>query len=184
MAKIYTRTGDKGETGLIGGERVSKNSVRINAIGDVDELNACLGVVRSHEPWEELDSLLNAIQNRLFDLGSGLALAEPGKFEIPEVEESDVRLLESAIDDAETTVEPLKNFILPGGSPIAAQLHFARTVCRRAERSVLSLGAEAELPTQAIIYLNRLSDLLFVLARSANARSNVQEVKWNPEDKG
>lgn len=183
MARIYTRTGDKGETGLIGGERLPKSSARMCAIGDVDELNAQIGVARSFKPWHELDVLLYEVQNRLFDLGSGLAVKELGKYKTPQISEEDVKLLENSIDEAEATVEPLRNFILPGGSPLAAQLHLARTVCRRAERSVLRLGAESDLPPLAIIYLNRLSDLLFVLARSANSRSGVQEVIWNPEDK-
>ncbi|HJL17560.1 MAG TPA: cob(I)yrinic acid a,c-diamide adenosyltransferase [Sandaracinaceae bacterium LLY-WYZ-13_1] len=176
--KIYTKTGDEGETGLFGGTRVSKASDRVWAYGDVDELNSVIGLARLHPIDDERDALLARIQSELFDLGAELA-ARPGKDPgVPKVGEAQVGVLEEAIDGAEAELEPLKSFVLPGGGPAAAQLHHARTVCRRAERRVVGLGRTDEVRPEVIRYLNRLSDLLFVLARLANHRAGVPDVPW------
>ena len=179
--KIYTKTGDDGETGLFGGARVSKASARVEAYGTVDELNAVLGMARASGADEELDLLLGAIQSDLFTLGAELATV-PGKeaaLGIPLLDGRDVARLEAAIDVSEAALPPLKNFVLPAGTPTAAALHLARTVCRRAERAVVALpegeGARAELR----VYLNRLSDLLFSLARHTNLRAGVDDVPWS-----
>ncbi|MDO9016878.1 MAG: cob(I)yrinic acid a,c-diamide adenosyltransferase [Deltaproteobacteria bacterium] len=179
--KIYTKTGDDGDTGLFGGARVSKASARVEAYGTVDELNAVLGVARAAGAWAELDELLGSIQSDLFTLGAELATV-PGKeasLGIPLLDDRDVARLEVAIDLSEATLPPLKNFVLPAGTPAAAALHLARTVCRRAERAVVGLpeghGARGELK----VYLNRLSDLLFSLARQVNQRAGVEDVPWS-----
>ena len=161
MARIYTRTGDQGSTGLYGGQRLSKTSPRIEAIGAVDETNAAIGVARAClAETPELDRAMDRIQHLLFDLGADLA--SPGGAR--RIGASQIAGLEAEIDRLEGELPPLKAFILPGGVPAAAALHLARTVCRRAERSVVALGEEPE----AAIFLNRLSDLLFVAARAAN----------------
>lgn len=183
MSKIYTKTGDDGETGLFGGPRVRKDHLRIEAYGTVDELNAALGVVRSQSPPAELDALLETFQNQLFDLGAELATPEPQKFGIVGVAPGSILALEQAIDRHEAELEPLKQFILPGGTPIAAGLHMARTVCRRAERLLVSLTAQGAaegtpISPETVIYVNRLSDLLFVLARWVNRRAGVGDVPW------
>ena len=192
MVKIYTRTGDDGETGLFGGGRVPKDDLRIEAYGCVDELNAVVGVARSElrsEPtrsdapeWNELDGLLQAIQHDLFSIGAELATRDPVKHSTLLVGDARVRALETAIDRWESTLEPLMAFILPGGSVAAASLHVARTVCRRAERRTLSLSRDQSLAdgSVALVYLNRLSDLLFVLARVANRLAGVDEPAWHP----
>jgi cob(I)alamin adenosyltransferase len=177
--KIYTKTGDEGQTGLWGGQRVSKDSVRVSAYGTVDELNAMLGVVRSHGMDTDLDKLLIRVQNELFVLGSDLAT--PGEAEnIPRVKAEYVTQMEQEIDQFETELEPLRQFILPGGTLQAAYLHLSRTVCRRAERNVVTLASiEGEPLNQHIVtYLNRLSDLLFVLGRVANTRAMTSDVPW------
>lgn len=180
--KIYTRTGDAGDTGLFGGERVSKASTLVDAYGDVDELNSVLGVARLHrfgaDGEDDFDRLLAGIQSRLFDLGAELANAKGKDLGIPLVDDTDVAAMERAIDRAEEEVAPLKVFVLPGGSPLAAQLHVARTVCRRAERRVVALAAESPLRPEVVRYLNRLSDLLFTLARLANHRAGHGDVPW------
>lgn len=191
--KIYTKTGDGGETGLFGGERVSKASARVDAYGEIDELNSVLGVVRTNtlgavaasggEP-DDFDTLLATIQSRLFDLGAELANAKGKDLGIPLVDDSDVDAMERAIDAAEKEVEPQKTFILPGGSRMAADLHVARCVCRRAERRLVAFAQEAEVRPVLVRYLNRLSDLLFTLARLANARAGVVDVPWVGRRKG
>jgi len=186
--KIYTKTGDTGETGLFGGERVSKASSRVDAYGEVDELNSVLGVVRCStlgrgEP-DDFDALLGAIQSRLFDVGAELANAKGKDLGIPLVDDADVEAMERAIDRAEEEVPPLKTFVLPGGSRMAADLHVARTVCRRAERRLVGLAQEAEIRPELIRYLNRLSDLLFTLARLANHRAGLVDVPWVGRNKG
>ncbi len=179
MMKIYTKTGDTGQTGLFGGGRVSKDSLRVHAYGSVDELNAVLGVARAIGMNATLDTLLARIQNELFVLGADLATPGAANY-IPRVDSDYVTRLEQEIDQFEAELEPLKQFILPGGTPEAAQLHLARTVCRRAERQVVSLQATEEaLNSITLLYLNRLSDWLFVLARLANARSGVADVPWH-----
>jgi cob(I)alamin adenosyltransferase len=183
MSKIYTKTGDDGETGLFGGPRVRKDHLRIEAYGTVDELNAVLGTVRAQSPPAELDVLLATFQNHLFDLGAELATPEPAKFGIVGVAPGSIAALEQAIDRHEAELEPLKQFILPGGTPVAAGLHLARTVCRRAERLLVALAAQASqegttISPETVVYLNRLSDLLFVLARWTNRRAGVGDVPW------
>jgi len=179
--KIYTKTGDKGDTSLFGGQRVPKDALRIEAYGTVDELNSILGMVRSdnHEP--DIERLLNLVQHQLFDLGADLATPRSTRQKgIKRIEAKDSQPLERAIDALEEHLKPLKSFILPGGSPVAARLHFARTVCRRAERAIVRLSRNEDIGDGLTMYLNRLSDLLFVLARHANHAANVQEMKWKP----
>jgi cob(I)alamin adenosyltransferase len=179
--KIYTRTGDQGQTGLFGGTRVSKSDGRVAAYGDVDELNACLGVVRAQgELAEDLIGLLEQLQKDLFAIGA--RLADPAE-KIAErvtkvaVTGADVARLEGWIDRLEAELPPLRKFILPGGSRAGALLHLSRTVCRRAERSIVSLGME-HVDEHLLIYVNRLSDLLFVLARAVNHRGGQPETEW------
>ncbi len=178
--KIYTKTGDRGETGVFGGPRVRKDHARIEAYGTVDELNAILGVARCEKAPPDTVELLQSIQNDLFDLGSELATPDPEKSGAPRIVSEQITALEAAIDRFEDELPPLKEFILPGGTPAAATLHQARTVCRRAERRVVSLSAEVDgsVSAQAMVYLNRLSDLLFVLARAANAQAKQPDVIW------
>ncbi|MBO6935847.1 MAG: cob(I)yrinic acid a,c-diamide adenosyltransferase [Deltaproteobacteria bacterium] len=177
--KIYTKTGDGGETGLFGGARVSKADPRVEAYGDVDELNAQIGVARAVGLDADMDELLDTIQAKLFDVGAELAQAPGSKASaMPHVKEPDVVVLEKAIDTFEQELEPLKTFILPGGCPAAAQLHVGRTVTRRAERRVVALAGQTEVRELIVHYLNRLSDLLFVLARVTNHRAGVADVPW------
>ena len=179
--KIYTKTGDDGTTGLFGGGRVKKASGRVEAYGTVDELNATIGAARAARLDAESDAVLARVQVDLFTLGAELACV-PGKeakLNMPLLDGADAERLEKAIDQAETHVPPLKYFVLPGGSPQAASLHLARTVCRRAERAVLALD-DAPARGELVIYLNRLSDLLFVLARRANVEAKVEDVPWVP----
>jgi cob(I)alamin adenosyltransferase len=177
--KIYTKTGDQGETALFGGERVPKDAQRIEAYGSVDELNCVLGVIRSLKPHASVDRILGKIQHQLFELGADLAtpIAHQSPF-IPRIKRLHSSFLEKTIDALELKLQPLKTFILPGGSVIAAHLHLARTVCRRAERSVVRLSRNEDIGDSVIIYLNRLSDLLFVMARYANHLDRQEEVKW------
>jgi len=180
--KIYTRTGDAGQTGLFGGARVEKDDPRVEAYGTVDELNACLGVARAAGITATTDATLLRIQSDLFTLGAELACV-PGKeskLKLKLVDQGDIERLEGAIDDAEAPLDALENFVLPGGSVGAAELHRARTVCRRAERKTLTAGRSAPLRPEVVIYLNRLSDLLFVLARFENHSSGVADIPWNP----
>lgn len=172
--KIYTRTGDTGQTALFGGKRVGKDDARIEAYGTVDELNSFIGLARAGWPESPLDGELEKIQNDLFDVGA--QLAAPGQDRFTGADPRRIGELESAIDHAEKELVPLTNFILPGGSMAAAHLHVARTVCRRAERIVVSLGAET--PPGTVVYLNRLSDFLFVAARFVNARLDTSDVLW------
>ncbi len=180
--KIYTRTGDAGQTGLFGGGRVPKDDTRVEAYGDVDELNAVIGMARCLEIMPRIDEVLVPIQRDLFAIGALLATPDRDKMalhlEKARIHEGRITELERAIDDGEHELEPLRAFILPGGTPKSAALHVARTVCRRAERHVVRLQREVELPPLAVIYLNRLSDLLFTLARLANRRAGAGEVTW------
>ncbi len=180
--RIYTRTGDKGDTGLFGGGRVPKNHPRVEAYGDVDELNAILGLARSIESIPRVDEILVPIQRDLFSIGALLATPIPEKvrqqLEKARIDDDRIAQLEHAIDDGEAELEPLQSFIVPGGTPKASALHVARTVCRRAERKVIALQSEVDVPGIVVRYLNRLSDLLFVLARVANRRSGAAEVTW------
>lgn len=187
MGKIYTKTGDDGSTGLFGGPRVSKADLRIESYGTFDELNAILGMARAVELPEDLDQQLGQIQSELFSLGAELATPDPAAFGLRVITASHISRLESWIDEHQQTLAPLKHFILPGGTPAAAHLHLARTVCRRAERCVVRLQQldscepTVRLDPAIVIYLNRLSDLLFVLSRVANLRAGRAEVIWvNP----
>jgi cob(I)alamin adenosyltransferase len=180
--KIYTKTGDDGTTGLFGGGRVKKASSRVDAYGTVDELNATLGLARASKLEAETEAVLARVQVDLFTLGAELACV-PGKedkLNMKLLDAEDAARLERAIDAAEGHCTPLKYFVLPGGSAQAAALHLARTVCRRAERAVLALE-DAPARADLVVYLNRLSDLLFVLARRANVETNVPDVPWIPQ---
>ena len=178
--KIYTKTGDSGETSFFDKTRVSKADPRVDAYGEVDELNACLGIARAAVSDDDIVSALESIQKDLFALGA--RLADPTsriarRVEKATITTADVERLEQVIDRLEMEVPPLRRFILPGGSTAGALLHLARTVCRRAERRVIGLGADAVEPI-LIVYLNRLSDLLFVMARTVNHRVGLGEVEW------
>lgn len=207
--KIYTKTGDQGQTGLMGGKRVSKNSLRIKAIGQVDELNATLGLVRAHiaplnaapvnlqspktaKEFNQVSKILRQIQHDLFNLGADLAtpldFPSPSATssvtnhtthpQIPRIQLSQIKQLENWIDELDSKLSPLKNFILPGGCIPAAHLHLARTICRRAERTIVSLQNKEKINMQIVPYLNRLSDLLFMLARFINQLQEIAEEKW------
>jgi cob(I)alamin adenosyltransferase len=180
--KIYTKTGDKGDTGLFGGGRVSKSHPRVEAYGDVDELNAFIGMARAVEMMPRIDEVLVPVQRDLFAIGALLATPDRDKMkkqlEKASIDDRRIAELEHAIDDGDKELEPLKSFIVPGGTPKAAALHVARTVCRRAERRVIALPESEEIPPIVVVYLNRLSDLLFTLARVANRRAGAGEVTW------
>lgn len=177
--KIYTKTGDRGDTSLFGGQRVPKDALRIEAYGTVDELNSALGLARAENTDTHIDGILEVIQNELFELGADLATPQSvEKTKVKRMELRDVQALEKMVDDLQAALKPLRSFILPGGSPVAARIHFARTICRRAERAVVRLSRNEDIGDTVMVYLNRLSDLLFVLARYANARAGVSEVKW------
>lgn len=178
---IYTKTGDKGTTGLFGGVRVSKDDIRIHAYGTVDELNAVLGVALAGEVPELLRTELSKTSADLFVAGSDLAtpLLPAPKFHIPRISSEHVTELERRIDAFDEILTPLKNFVLPGGTQLAAQLHVARTVCRRAERAVVTLAREEEIGEHVLIYLNRLSDYFFTAARMANHLAGVPDVPWH-----
>jgi cob(I)alamin adenosyltransferase len=181
ITKVYTRTGDDGSTGLGGGQRVRKDALRIAAYGTVDELNSQLGVVLSGSLEDALRAILGRIQNELFHLGSDLSILEEDKARIPvpRIEERHVRQLERDIDRLQEDLAPLENFILPGGASGAAHLQVARTVCRRAERELVSLARAEAVGEFALRYLNRLSDLLFVMARWENWKKKVPDVLWD-----
>ncbi|MFN8571625.1 MAG: cob(I)yrinic acid a,c-diamide adenosyltransferase [Gemmatimonadaceae bacterium] len=180
--KIYTKTGDQGDTGLFGGGRVAKDDPRVEAYGDVDELNASLGLVRSIEMMPRIDEVIVGIQRDLFSIGALLATPDPVKMREhlskARIDDDRIAQLEHAIDDCERELEPLRAFIVPGGTPKSATLHVARTTCRRAERRVVSLRRDVDVPDLVVQYLNRLSDLLFMLARVANRRAGAGEVTW------
>lgn len=186
--KIYTKTGDRGETGLFGGGRVPKDHVRVDAYGEVDELNSTLGLVVLHldagGQWE-ISEGLRQVQADLFTVGAHLATPAPQdggreNAHIPPLDPARIEALEQWIDAADAELEPLTSFILPGGSPAAAALHLARTVCRRAERRVVTLSHQATVRAEYVAYLNRLSDLLFTLARLSNQRAGVPDTPWVP----
>ena len=189
MAKIYTRTGDEGETSLLGGRRVRKDDLRIEAIGSVDEVNASLGMVRaelarSDVAPENLDQEIGEIQHRLFDLGAELAVPSGSETRAGALGEAHVAQLEALIDHYEAQLEPLRAFILPGGSPAASQLHVARCDCRRCERRLVQLAALEPVRGEVLQYVNRLSDLLFVLARAVNRANQVPDVIWEQDAGG
>ena len=180
--KIYTRTGDSGSTALFGGGRVSKDHIRVAAYGDVDELNSVIGLVRATAPREFEDALLESIQRDLFSIGGHLATPDPDKvrktLEKASLSADQVAEFERVIDAADRELPALTAFVLPAGTPKAATLHVARTVCRRAERQVVHLAAQETVPELFLVYLNRLSDLLFTLARLANHRAGTGDVTW------
>jgi cob(I)alamin adenosyltransferase len=179
--KLYTRRGDAGETDLFGGPRVGKDHARVEAYGAVDELNAALGLCAADTSHPDLLEMVRGLQGALFDLGAYLASPDPErrrKSGVPEPQDVGVAALERCIDALEAELEPLKRFILPGGSRAAASFHVARTACRRAERRVIELHRQEPLLPAALRYLNRLSDLLFVMARVENRRAGVLDVEW------
>lgn len=178
--KIYTKQGDKGKTRLFNNECVSKDSLRVEAYGAVDELNAAVGFVRAMRPSADLDKILKDLQNHFFVLGSDLATPKNAKLgrKIPRINDSDIRKLENIIDKYDAKLPALKQFILPGGSAVGASLHMARTICRRAERIAVKLLQKEKINPEVIKYLNRMSDLLFVLARVANLNQGVKDVIW------
>jgi len=184
LNKIYTRTGDDGSTGLVDGSRLAKSDLRVRAYGDVDETNSVIGLVRLHLENRHLDDMLSRIQNDLFDLGADLATPLPAKGEADSeyalrMVKTQTERLEKELDSLNEDLEPLTSFVLPGGHPPAAYLHQARTVCRRAERVCVALSEEADINPQALTYLNRLSDFLFVAGRWANDQGQA-DVKWVP----
>jgi len=176
--KIYTRTGDDGTTGLFGGGRVSKSDPRLNACGAIDELNAVLGIVRAEGVSARCDEILLVLQNQMFDLGAELATPDAAKHGAQFLADELLARLESWIDLLEADLAPLEAFILPGGAPAAATLHLARCVCRRAEREIVALSETVPVRPLVLKYVNRVSDLLFVLARTANVESGIADVEW------
>ncbi|MGZ8397756.1 MAG: cob(I)yrinic acid a,c-diamide adenosyltransferase [Gemmatimonadales bacterium] len=180
--KIYTRTGDTGETALFGGGRVLKDHPRVAAYGDVDELNSAIGLIRATDPAALFDPLLESIQRDLFSIGGHLATPDPERvrkaLQKATLSPERVSEFERAMDEADQELQPLKAFVLPAGTPKASALHLGRTVCRRAERSVVHLARDNDVPELFVVYLNRLSDLLFTLARLANHRAGLSDVTW------
>lgn len=184
--KIYTKTGDGGETGLFGGPRVTKDDARVEAYGAVDELNAALGVARARGAGPDLEPALAAAQERLFTIGAELA-TPPGaraRAAVPPVPAAWIAELEGAIDRMEAELPPLRHFVLPAGAPLAADLHLARAVARRAERRVVALHRREPVSAEVLAFLNRLSDFLFVAARLANLRAGAPEQPWDPHRRG
>lgn len=181
LTKIYTRKGDDGTTALGGGQRVPKDSARIEAYGTVDELNSVIGVAAASGPDERLAEMFRIIQNDLFHLGSDLCFLEEDakKLRAPKIEERHPQQIESFLDELQESLKPLENFILPGGHPVAAHLHVARCVCRRAERRVIALRNQEPIGAWAVPYLNRLGDLLFVMARYENLKKGVPDILWD-----
>ena len=178
--KIYTKTGDKGETSLFGGKRLLKSHLRIDSYGTVDELNSFLGLVRDQTDDDNVRGMLKEVQDRLFTVGSNLASDPDKPLATPDLLETDVEVLEKAIDQMNEVLPPLKNFILPGGHPAISTCHVARCVCRRAERLVVALAQEEAVEEIIIRYLNRLSDYLFVLARFLGRQLGAPEIVWQP----
>lgn len=183
--KIYTKTGDKGQTSLFTGRRVSKHNLRIESYGTVDELNSYIGLIKDHSPKNEDLSLLHRIQDRLFTIGSILA-TEPEKkddkrFKIPQISDVDIKVLEESMDKMNEELPEMTHFVLPGGHPTVSFCHVGRTICRRAERRITALNDEAPVDAKVLKYINRLSDFLFVLSRFWGQKVNAQEVKWIPE---
>jgi cob(I)alamin adenosyltransferase len=178
--KIYTKTGDDGTTGLFGGDRVRKSDARIECYGTVDELNAALGVAKVAAGDTALGQAIHRVQNELFVVGSHLSTPEdsPSTRSLPLLDEAMIARLEMEIDSAESELEPLRNFILPGGAELGARLHLARTVCRRAERVLVDFSMDRPVSGTILTYMNRLSDWLFVMARLANKRAGVDDILW------
>jgi cob(I)alamin adenosyltransferase len=180
--RIYTKTGDDGQTGLVGGTRVGKDDPRVDCYGTVDELNACLGLVAAEGVAEDIALLISKFQRTLFVLGSELATSpeKASSVNLETISPEDALELEAAIDQFNAELPELRNFILPGGRKTAAALHYARTVCRRAERRVIALSRVSPVSNAIVVYLNRLGDLLFVLARVENQRNHVPDIPWLP----
>ena len=183
ITRVYTRKGDDGTTGLGGGQRVPKDSLRVQAYGTVDELNSAIGVALASSLSDRVAETLRGIQNELFHLGSDLCFVEgdKAKYKVPRIEARHVEKLEALIDEMRKVVGPLENFILPGGATGAAHLHVARAVCRRAERDAIALSRAEPVGEFVIPYLNRLSDALFVMARYENKRFGITEPQWNED---
>ena len=184
LNKIYTRTGDSGETSLVGGTRVSKHSLRPEAFGEIDELNSILGITRTHlreSKLKKFDVLLERIQNELFDMGADLATPENSKYadKILRISSKQVQRIEKEIDEFNSELDELQSFVLPGGSMLASWFHFARTNARRSERRITKLAAEEVINSNILLYINRLSDLLFVMARFSN-NNGQNDVLWQP----
>jgi cob(I)alamin adenosyltransferase len=179
--KIYTKTGDGGETGLFGGKRIPKDDLRIEAYGTIDELNALVGGLADRLPGDDDRAFLREIQADLFVIGSHLAKDPDKNLPLPDLPLPRIEAMEAAMDHLDESLPPLKNFILPGGHPIVSYAHLARCVCRRAERRVVSLSRDADVDPDIVRYLNRLSDYLFVLARSLSSQLGVEEIKWMGE---
>ncbi len=179
--KIYTKKGDSGETSLFGGKRVSKSTERIEAYGNVDELNSFVGLAASYQLSEKGTEYLRKVQEMLFVLGADLATPSSSKTRIDRIDQNDINFLEHAIDTMEEDLETLKNFVLPGGSQAGATLHIARTVCRRAERAAVACAKAEDISDECIKFLNRLSDFFFVIARYENKKAGVREETWKPE---
>jgi cob(I)alamin adenosyltransferase len=179
--RIYTKTGDKGQTSLIGGTRVPKHHARIEAYGTVDELNSYIGLIRDQDIDVHARKMLIEIQDRLFTIGSSLA-SDPGhsKMKIPDLHESDITALEKEMDAMDTQLPEMRSFVLPGGHTTVSYTHIARCVCRRAERLVIALSEDSFVADLVIVYLNRLSDYLFVLSRKLSQDLNAQEIPWKP----
>ncbi len=175
ITRVYTKTGDKGETSLVDGKRVSKSSKRVDTFGDVDELNSILGICRQHVIDEEITDVLNSLQNDLFILGGDLATPSDFEIEIPRINTDMVKKLEELIDKFHDEIGDLKEFILPAGREASPYIHLARAVCRRAERKIVDLSGDEKVNKSAMVFLNRLSDLLFVLARVVNKRTGFEE---------
>ena len=188
--KIYTKTGDQGTTGLMGGTRVAKHHIRIDSYGTIDELNSWLGLIRDQQINTAYQEILLRIQQQLFAMGAVLA-CEPEKgsgkrafkIKLPNLKSGEIKLLEVEIDKMNETLEPMTHFILPGGHPTVSYCHIARTVCRRAERLISELSEQSKVDEQILVYINRLSDYLFVLARRLSADLKADEIKWIPGNK-
>lgn len=178
--KIYTKTGDKGETSLFGGKRLPKYHLRIESYGTVDELNSHLGLVRDHMQDRAVRALIKDIQDRLFTIGSNLASDPEKEMQVPDLSQEDIEMLEKEMDKMEKVLPELKNFILPGGHPAVSECHIARCVCRRAERNIVALAADEKVAPVIIVYLNRLSDFLFMLSRKIALDLGIEEVTWQP----
>lgn len=179
--KIYTKTGDQGETGLFGGKRLPKSHLRIEAYGTIDELNAFLGLLKDAIKEEKLGTFIKSIQDNLFTIGSRLASDPEKEMQVPEIKGEAVEVLEKYIDEMEEKLPSLKNFILPGGHTTVSFCHIARCVCRRAERRVVALALESPVEPIILNYLNRLSDFLFVLGRKLAQDLNAPEIPWTPK---
>ncbi|MFH2105833.1 MAG: cob(I)yrinic acid a,c-diamide adenosyltransferase [Candidatus Micrarchaeota archaeon] len=175
--KIYTKYGDKGETTLVSGEKMIKDDIRVEAYGTVDELNAFIGVISTFTSDDDVKKTLLPIQKNLFSIGAMLSTRSPTE-KTPKINLNDISKLEATIDEIEKELDPIKHFIIPGGSKTSALLHMARTVCRRAERRIVTLSKTEKVSEDIIIYLNRLSDLLFVMARMANRKKRIEDVLW------